>query len=221
MITTKPVDSAAPPRLLIKVCGMRERENTAALLSLEPDLIGLIFYPKSARFAGEVAEVDYVRQLPAATQKVGVFVNESLENILATAQRYQLQAIQLHGEETPELCAQLRAANYTVLKAFAVDETFDFNQLRAYEGTCDYFLFDTKGPQYGGNGVAFNWNILDRYASATPFFLSGGLDLTHVAAIKAGRWPQLRSLDLNSRFELSPGLKDIPKIAQMMVAVRA
>ncbi|QNF35735.1 phosphoribosylanthranilate isomerase [Adhaeribacter swui] len=210
----------APTTLQVKVCGMREPENIGDLVALQPDYIGFIFYRKSARYAGEKLNPEYAKHLPATVQKVGVFVNEALETILALTEKYGLQAVQLHGHETPELCRKLKQAGFLVLKAFALDDSFDFTTLEFYEGTCDYYLFDTKGQQHGGNGVTFNWQVLDQYHLNTPFFLSGGLDIEHVAAIKAGRWPQLRGIDINSRFELEPGLKNISKVKKMLTAFR-
>ncbi|MDQ4140612.1 MAG: phosphoribosylanthranilate isomerase [Bacteroidota bacterium] len=206
--------------LQIKVCGMRDQENISELVALQPDYIGFIFYSKSARYAGEKLQAEVAKQLPASVQKVGVFVNELLETILTTAEKFELQAVQLHGDETPALCAQVRQTGLLVLKAFALSDYFDFQILEAYEGTCDYYLFDTKGPQYGGNGQTFNWEILNNYYLKTPFFLSGGLDIEHAPAIKTGRWPLLRGIDINSRFELEPGLKDILKVKQMLTAFR-
>jgi phosphoribosylanthranilate isomerase len=222
MATTKKAAGLEPDstELLVKVCGMRDQENIAALARLQPDFIGFIFYEKSTRYAGKSLSVDYVHKLPANVKKIGVFVNEALQTILETAQKYTLQAVQLHGEELPEQCKQLRKQGYMVLKAFAVDDNFNFQIVEAYEGTCDYYLFDTKGKHYGGNGVTFDWSILNQYQLATPFFLSGGLDLEHKATIKAHRWPQFRGIDLNSRFEISPGLKDIAKLEQMIEACR-
>ncbi|RDC64900.1 phosphoribosylanthranilate isomerase [Adhaeribacter pallidiroseus] len=209
-----------PTTLQVKVCGMREPENIGALVALQPDYIGFIFYRKSARYAGEKLNPEYIKHLPATVQKVGVFVDESLENIRTLTKKFCLQAVQLHGHETPEFCSQLKQAGFLVLKAFALDDAFDFKILEPYEGTCDYYLFDTKGQQHGGNGITFNWDILEQYHLNTPFFLSGGLDLEHAPAIKAGRWPQLRGIDINSRFELEPGLKNISKVKKMLKAFR-
>ncbi len=222
-MTTPPVTASIknkPATLQVKVCGMREPENIGELVALQPDYIGFIFYPKSARYAGEKLNPEYMKHLPATVQKVGVFVNEALKSILATTEKFGLQAVQLHGNETPELCSRLRQAGFLVLKAFALDDDFDFKILESYEGTCDYYLFDTKGQQHGGNGFTFNWQILNNYHLETPFFLSGGLDLEHASIIKAGRWPQLQGIDINSRFELEPGLKNISKVKKMLTAFR-
>ena len=128
--------------------------------------------------------------------KVGVFVNESFERIIEITGQYHLHAVQLHGEESPDICKELLEAGLTVLKAFALDDDFNFNNLIPYEGSCHFFLFDTKGQQYGGNGTTFNWSILDNYTGSTPFFLSGGLDLEHAPAIKPGDGPSCGALIL-------------------------
>jgi phosphoribosylanthranilate isomerase len=199
--------------LLRKVCGMRAPENIAALLALQPDFLGFIFYPKSARYVGEELAVELLQGFPAATKKVGVFVNARPEPILAAVSRYHLDAVQLHGEESPQLCRQLKEQGLLVFKAFPVDEDFDFESLSAYEGCCDFYLFDTKGPHYGGNGRPFNWDVLKRYRFETPFFLSGGIDLEHAEQLKGLSLPALKGIDINSRFESGPALKDVGKVA--------
>jgi phosphoribosylanthranilate isomerase len=211
---------SAKPTLMLKVCGMRSAANMQEVIALEPDYLGLIFYPKSARFVGEKLDAEFLSNLPTQTKKVGVFVNETIANILAAVAKYKLEAVQLHGKETPALCKELKEKNLIVLKAFSVDDYFDFNQLEAYEGTCDYYLFDTKGQQYGGNGTTFNWEILDQYRYITPFFLSGGIDLDHAAEIKKLKLPLLKGIDINSKFEISPALKDANKIKSFFEQVR-
>ncbi|KAA5544801.1 phosphoribosylanthranilate isomerase [Adhaeribacter rhizoryzae] len=206
--------------LRLKVCGMRQAENIEAILALKPDYLGFIFYPKSSRFVGEELPAEILNQIPTSTQKVGVFVNEPVANILEKVRKYKLDAVQLHGEESPAMCQELKAASLIVLKAFSVDDAFDFNTLKPYEGTCHYYLFDTKGKEYGGNGVRFNWEILKNYSGETPFFMSGGIDLEHAAQIKALELPLLKGIDINSRFELSPALKDSNKVASFFRQIR-
>ncbi|GEO04676.1 N-(5'-phosphoribosyl)anthranilate isomerase [Adhaeribacter aerolatus] len=206
--------------LLLKVCGMRQPENIQEILALKPDYLGFIFYPKSTRFVGDEIPADSLKNMPATTCKVGVFVNETYETIRQTAEKYKLEAVQLHGEELPELCQQLKETGLLVLKAFSVDDAFAFETLEAYEGTCDYYLFDTKGNDYGGNGVRFNWDILKNYQGETPFFLSGGIDLAHVDQIKRLELPLLKGIDINSRFELSPALKDSAKVQAFFGKIR-
>ena len=206
--------------LLLKVCGMRQRENIQAILALQPDLIGFIFYPKSARFVGDELTTALLNEVPATTQKVGVFVNATADTILTAVHTYNLNAVQLHGQESPDFCRQLRATGLVILKAFAVDENFDFKEIAPYEGSCDYYLFDTKGQAHGGNGVRFNWDILKEYTWQTPFFLSGGIDLEHAAQIKTLTLPLLRGIDINSRFEISPALKDSNKVQSFFRKIR-
>ena len=154
----------------IKVCGMRDPNNLQDLLKLPIDYVGLIFYEKSKRFVDE----DFPELNFRGKEKVGVFVNESIEYILEKSQQYDLATIQLHGEESPEFCEFLKRKNFLVIKAFPVNSDFDFSRTKRYEPFCDYFLFDTKGKLPGGNGFAFDWKILEKYQSKIPFFLSGG-----------------------------------------------
>ena len=169
---------------------------------------------------GAVLVPELVRALPPAIWKVGVFVNETTENILATAQRFGLAAVQLHGHETPAQCEELNEAGLLVLKAFSVGEAVDFKALLPYVPYCDYFLFDTKGAAPGGNGAIFNWNLLQSYNLPVPYFLAGGLALEHAAELAALRLPGLAGVDLNSGFETAPGVKDVGRLAQMLTQLR-
>lgn len=202
--------------LKVKVCGMKHRDNITELLALQPDLIGLIFYPKSPRFAEPELEAELLASLPASVQRVGVFVNEPVAEILGKVRQYGLTAVQLHGEEPPETCRQLQEEGLRVLKVFSIGQDFDFGALKGYEKVCDYFLFDTKGQSYGGNGVTFDWTVLDEYRLPVPFLLSGGIGPEHAEAIRQLRHPQLAGIDLNSRFETSPGRKDIALIGTLL-----
>ena len=204
----------------LKVCGMRQAENIGSILALQPDYLGFIFYPKSSRYVGEELSDGILNEVPTSTRKVGVFVNESIANILEKVKNYKLDAVQLHGEEKPDVCRDLKNCGLIVLKAFSVDDAFEFERLQPYEGTCHYYLFDTKGKEYGGNGVRFNWEVLEKYTGETPFFLSGGIDLEHVAQIKALDLPLLKGIDINSRFELSPAFKDSNKVAAFFKQIR-
>ena len=206
--------------LKVKVCGMKFRDNITDLLTLQPDLVGLIFYPKSPRFAEPDLDAATLTAIPPTVGRVGVFVNEPVENVLRKARQFQLTAVQLHGEETPETCAELRGEGFIVLKAFAVEDGFDFNQLAVYQEACDFFLFDTKGKSYGGNGITFNWEILQHYRLTVPFLLSGGIGPEHATQIRQLNHPQLYGIDLNSRFETSPGRKDVGKLREMLSIIR-
>ncbi|MDB5268478.1 MAG: hypothetical protein JWP58_1518 [Hymenobacter sp.] len=210
----------APSRLLVKVCGMRDAVALADIARLEPDFLGFIFAPKSPRFVGDMLAPELVRALPPAIWKVGVFVNETTENILATAHRFGLAVVQLHGQETPAQCEELNDAGLLVIKAFSVGEKVDFAALLPYVPYCDYFLFDTKGAAPGGNGTTFNWNLLQAYNLPVPYLLAGGLGLEHAAELAALRLPGLAGVDLNSGFETAPGVKDAGRLAQMLTQLR-
>ena len=189
----------------IKVCGMKYPENISAVAALQPDYMGFIFYPQSPRFASEleVIEVSAIR--------TGVFVDENEGKVKKLIGKCKLDAIQLHGSESPQFC-KLFKGKVIVIKAFGVDENFDFEKLNDYEGCVDYFLFDTKTSKHGGTGETFNWKLLDSYKLNIPFFLSGGLSLENMEEVKTISHPKFYGVDLNSRFEIEPALKDIDKL---------
>jgi phosphoribosylanthranilate isomerase len=203
--------------MYIKVCGMREATNIQAIDALAPDFLGFIFYPHSSRFVGKGAI------LPTNAQRVGVFVQESAENILACINAYHLQYVQLHGNESVAFVQHLRTLTderVQFIKAFSVAEDFDFAQVLAYQPFCAYFLFDTQGAKHGGNGKKFNWDILKQYTSTTPFFLSGGITPEDAQAIIAFEHPAFVGIDINSGFEESPALKNVFATKQFIHAVR-
>ena len=203
--------------LVIKVCGMREAENIREVEALGINWMGLIFWPKSSRYVSEMP--DY---LPQDVKRVGVFVNEDLDTVKKKADDYALNLIQLHGSESPDYVRALKAPSSinpltsSIIKAFNIATADDFEQTKDYEGLVDYFLFDTKGPSVGGNGVQFDWDVLKDYHGKTPFLLSGGIGPEDVQRIQAFHHPQCIGIDLNSRFELSPVLKDINKLKQFI-----
>ncbi|GGG92681.1 phosphoribosylanthranilate isomerase [Pedobacter zeae] len=203
--------------LKLKVCGMRLAANIAAVAELQPDYLGFIFYEKSPRFISEVS-AELIRYIPAEIKTTGVFVNEDLEKVKEKISSLKLKAVQLHGSELPEYGAALKSSfpNIEVIKAFGIDEDFDFSVLEAYLGTADYFLFDTKTKAHGGSGKTFNWSVLNRYTYNKPYFLSGGIDLEHSTTIKKLNDSRLYALDINSRFETEPGLKDVAKIKEFI-----
>ncbi|MEC5167367.1 phosphoribosylanthranilate isomerase [Flavobacterium sp. PL11] len=199
---------SAKAGIAIKICGMKFSKNMIELGSLLPDYMGFIFWQKSARYFDGV-----IPDLPKSIKKVGVFVDEIIEIILAKADKYNLQAIQLHGKESVEFCEILKesiAKDIKIIKVFSISDNFDFELLKPFESVCDYFLFDTKGKLPGGNGFAFDWKVLENYPSKKPFFLSGGIGLEEINSIKEILKTQLpiHALDLNSKFETEPGLKD-------------
>ncbi len=189
---------------IIKVCGMCNGDNIREIETLPVDMIGFIFYHKSPRFVFEMP--DY---LPGKAKRTGVFVNEKKETIEMYADRFGLDYIQLHGHESPEYCRTLSRAGYKIIKAFPIAKAKDLLEVKNYVDYCDYFVFDTKTEKYGGSGSQFDWNILNLYNCSTPFLLSGGINPYSPKALKAFHHPALIGYDLNSRFELSPGKKDV------------
>ncbi len=207
--------------LSLKVCGMKQPGNMIQVAELQPDYMGFIFYDKSPRyFDGELPEI------PAEIKKTGVFVNAGLDEILQKVSKYNLNAVQLHGDETAGFCKDLKSElqklgnTPELIKVFSVGESFDFQVIKAYEGIVDYFLFDTKTELRGGSGKDFNWQILKEYPSNTPFFLSGGIGPEHGSAIselkdhflRIGKPALLYAVDVNSKFELKPGLKKLKEL---------
>ena len=207
--------------LKIKVCGMRDPENIRQVAALQPDFMGFIFYEGSKRFVGEDFDPALLSALSSSIQKVGVFVNESTETIEQTVARYSLDLVQLHGRETPGQCRELNEAGIRLIKAFSVDDRFTFENVLLYERYCDYFLFDTRGNNYGGNGTVFDWEILKGYLSDKPYFLSGGLNLENLQSKEFEKLrPKPFAIDVNSGFELEPGLKDVAKVKLLMEQFR-
>ena len=255
-----------PIKPVIKVCGMRDADNIREVDALGIDLMGFIFWPKSSRYVshgrcvnhgGSVSHGDYPRDSSAAKvmgavpvihcKRVGVFVDEDIEQVRRIADDYALDYIQLHGSESPDYIRQLKAATTPhpsrggmavdrdgacIIKAFNIATADDLSQTKTYEGLADYFLFDTKGKSVGGNGEKFDWSILSAYDGNTPFLLSGGIgpdDAERVKAFVRGDFFDKRSgkaerqsaakcigIDLNSRFEIAPGLKDVAALRRFL-----
>lgn len=214
-IMTNTTANISLSHLKLKVCGMRDPENIAALSQIQPDYIGFIFYEPSKRFVGETF---MFFDLDPNIQRVGVFVDASEEYIMKKTVKYFLNAVQLHGNESVELCQNLHARGVSVIKVFSVGESFDFNLLEPYKPYVDFFLFDTKGKEHGGNGVTFDWSVLRNYDGEKPFFLSGGIGLEEITQIAAFDWAGLNlyALDVNSRFETAPGFKNIELLQKMI-----
>ncbi len=201
---------------LVKVCGMRDAENICEVEALGIDLMGFIFWPKSSRYVSERPAY-----LPTNCKRVGVFVDEDIETVKRIADDYALDYIQLHGHESPEYCAQLKGLK--LIKAFNIATTEDFKQTEPYTGIVDYFLFDTKGKSVGGNGEKFDWSVLSAYDDNTPFLLSGGIGPDDAEVLTSHSSPltskKCVGIDLNSRFEIAPGLKDINKLKEFLNAL--
>jgi phosphoribosylanthranilate isomerase len=196
----------------IKVCGLKYPDNIKAVTDLAPDYVGFIYYNRSPRFVGDVVAGD-LTSLPSQIVKTAVFVDEDQQEIYRLIDEVGFDAIQLHGKESAEFTGSFKG-RVQVLKAFGLNEDFDFDQLNAYVGKVDYFLFDTKTDAHGGSGKTFNWGVLANYKLDVPFFLSGGLSLDNLEQVAKIKHPQFYGVDLNSRFETAPGLKDIEKLKQ-------
>jgi phosphoribosylanthranilate isomerase len=200
-------------KIKLKVCGMRDPENILQVAEFHPDYMGFIFYEKSKRYVGKEFEIPV--QLNKNIKRVGVFVNESTERILNLARLHNLDFIQLHGDEGVRQCLELKQERLGVIKAFSVDENFNFAKVEPYKKVVDLFLFDTKSDHYGGTGKVFDWNLLNGYDQEIPFFLSGGLSASNIQSARNSEDWNLQSFDLNSGIETSPGLKSIEKLKDL------
>lgn len=196
----------------LKVCGMREAENIRHVAALHPDYMGFIFYRNSRRFAGDAFRIP--DDFPASIKRVGVFVNETTHEIMLLANKHALDYVQLHGNESVEQCQELRAQGLGIIKVFAVSNDFEFEEVKPYRSNVDYFLFDTKGKDFGGNGVVFDWKILEKYDHEIPFFLSGGISPDNIADVRSLKGMNLHALDVNSGVESGVGIKDVEKIRE-------
>lgn len=187
---------------------MVQKDNIEEVAKLRPDYMGFIFYKKSSRYFNDV-----IPMLPKTIKKVGVFVDEHIDHIKMQIEKHHLNVVQLHGQEPPSLCKELKSKDIDIIKVFSIKNTFDFKPLFLYEPYVDFFLFDTKGQYPGGNGLRFNWKVLDNYPLTTPYFLSGGIGLEHIKELKtflsttAAKY--CYAIDINSKFEVSPGKKNI------------
>lgn len=199
--------------MITKVCGMRDAQNIRDVESLGVDWIGMIFWPKSKRYVAEVPSY-----LPEHLKKVGVFVDSTLDDILQHISDYQLDIIQLHGQESPDFAKALKP--HTIIKAFNIEKADDLLQTEKYKGIADYFLFDTKGKMAGGNGQKFDWSVLTAYQGKTPFLLSGGIGPEDAESVKSFHHPRCIGIDLNSRFESEPGFKDINQLKTFINKLR-
>lgn len=192
----------------LKVCGMKYPENIQRVAEVHPDFLGFIFYKKSPRFT-DIPEPEVISMLKKKNiEPVAVFVDENPETIRTIAKTAGFNFLQFHGSESPELCLELKKDGFKVIKAISVAETRDIEKCSIYEGCCDYFLFDTKTETKGGSGKKFNWSMLSRYKGTTLFFLSGGIGPEDVLEVKSFNHPSLYAVDLNSRFETAPAVKD-------------
>lgn len=202
--------------MIIKVCGMTDSENIRAIESLDIDLMGFIFYDKSKRKVPR--DLNY---MPSKCSRVGVFVNSPLKDILDIHSTWQLDFVQLHGDETPCLCNTLSNEGLRIIKAFHISDRESLETIEEYEGCIEMALLDTKCKEYGGSGKKFDWELLQFYNANLSFLLSGGITNESIVDIKSLKHPKFAGIDINSGFELGPGLKDINKVSEFIKSIRS
>lgn len=188
----------------IKICGLTLNSDLSEIQKLRPDYCGFIFYAESPRFFTS----DHIPLSDPEIKKVGVFVNAALDEILSRCTLFSLDYVQLHGDENADLCLRIKEKGVGVIKAFRIAKNTDFKKCREYEGACDMFLFDSASPAYGGSGKTFSWEILSDYDMEVPYFLSGGIGPENIEKAMCIIDPRLYGLDLNSLWEVSPGVKN-------------
>ena len=198
----------------LKVCGMRDAENIRQLLALKPDYMGFIFFEKSPRYVGNDLDENLLKSFPNFTQKAGVFVNAPIEYLEEQVRKYKLDLVQLHGDESVDYAAELYALGIRVMKVFLLGASFN-PELSRYKPFVEFFLFDTKGRTRGGTGKTFDWKLLKNYDLDISFFLSGGIGLENLENLSSLEGLPVHAIDINSRFERAPGLKDIEMIRQL------
>jgi phosphoribosylanthranilate isomerase len=203
--------------MIIKVCGMCDTERMHQLATLPVDMLGFIFYPDSPRYVVGKIDPAEIAKLPEHIGKVGIYVNAPKYEIMKMATKYHLTSIQLHGNETVELCKELKSEGFTILKVFNLNSENDYN---AYSPCCDYFLFDTPSVHHGGTGQKFDWKLLEKYNGKTPFLLSGGIGPDDADEAKSVKHSQLAGIDINSKFEIEPGVKDMEKTKKFLLALK-
>lgn len=217
-----PHNTLGSNRTRLKVCGMKS--NTQEVADLQPEYLGFIFWEPSSRYCNGA-----IPKLPSHIKKVGVFVDAPIKDILEKIEKFNLWGVQLHGNESPAYCKELRGNfqnknKVNIIKAFSIDKEFDFSKLAVYQELCDYFLFDTKGKLPGGNGYTFDWSVLKNYTLTKPYFLSGGIGAEEIDVVKKFiQQPEAKychAIDVNSKFEDAPGLKNIKKLKEFKRALR-
>ena len=205
--------------MIIKVCGMQNADNIKDVDNIaEVNWMGFIFHPGSSRYVDHVPSY-----LPRYSKRVGVFVNDDKINIVRMVREFELEYIQLHGDESPEYINELRDIipndNIKFIKTVQISSNEDIASSYRYEGLVDYFLFETKTESYGGSGKQFDWNIISEYKGSTPFLITGGIGPDDAKRIKSFRHPLFAGIDINSRFEISPALKDVEMIRRFIKQV--
>lgn len=205
----------------IKVCGMREERNIGDVSRLGIDFMGFIFYPRSPRYCEEYISADILRGLPEGVEPVAVTVNMDYNGLLHLSSEYGFRTFQLHGSESPALCRRLRESGFRVIKAFGIKERENLQRIREYSGNVDFFLFDTATASHGGSGRKFDWGVLEEYSFPELFLLSGGISPVDAEIVYGVHHPRFLGIDLNSGFEITPGLKDPAKIEEFITRLSA
>lgn len=204
----------------IKICGLTDLTNTGEIVKTSPDFVGFNFYPRSKRYVGTNPGNPLFSLVPCSILKTGVFVNEDPRKITATVKKYNLDLVQLHGNESVKYCKHLTDKGLLIIKAFGINESFSFSRLKDYMEVCEYFLFDSKTGQGAGSGLKFNWDKIDEYDLDKPFFLAGGIGPEDVTLIKQLNHISLFAVDINSCFEVSPGIKDVKKTKEFIDEIK-
>lgn len=207
--------------MITKICGLSDPGSISLIAALKPSMMGFIFYAPSPRNACALLP-SIVHAIPHEIKRAGVFVDAPVAHVLHTADRYELDVLQLHGRETPETCRELKDNGYCVMKAIGVNSDIDWESIRPYEGTIDLYVFDTLTANHGGSGRKYDWNLLRSYPLNTPFLLSGGIGAEDSDAVRraAETLPKMAGVDINSRFETAPGHKDADLVRQFLNAIR-
>lgn len=208
----------------IKVCGITQLKQLQQLEAMNIDFAGLIFYKESSRYVGEKLNKKDIKSADFDLKKVGVFVNPEMIEVLDAIDDYGLDIVQLHGDESPEMCEDL-SSEVEVIKAFRLrtDEKINIDKLvEPYDAVCDYYLFDTAGlkESFGGTGQQFDWNVLSKAKIEKPFFLSGGIGPDDAERLKVFKHPDFFAIDINSKFEKEPGVKDMGMILKFKQALK-
>ena len=208
----------------IKVCGVTMPSQLEAFDEMGVDLAGFIFYPRSPRYMGSKIPADYIRKFKGRIAKVGVFVNMPYDELMKTVEDYRLDMVQLHGDEIPRYCEQV-ANHITVIKAFRLTDNDPIDWMaRSYDEACDMYMFDTLGAGYGGTGKKFDWNVLKTSTIDKLFFLSGGIEPGDIEKLqefaKENIARKMFAVDINSRFETSPGVKDVEKVRTFVTSLK-
>lgn len=201
----------------LKVCGLNNEENIRQIIASKPDFVGFIFYERSPRYIGKSLDVKLIKSIPKEIKKVGVFVNAPLVMIRKQVKKFGLDYVQLHGGESLDYCKSVKELGVGVIKVFGICDEFDFSQVNMFSEVSNYFLFDTRTKKHGGSGEKFDWCLLQNQEFDRHVILSGGITLDDIENIKK-EFPKIYAIDINSKFEIEAGIKDINLIKKVFAA---